>query len=139
MCTICDELKKEEKNKEELNKQKEENKQQTTSIEREVKNFINFKIKEWNEKGKFLSSYNKKQFSPFNSITNTNQLYTYILYNNGIDKYIGIVYLMNVNSKINPVGLSIKDIGNNLPIPFLETRCYTQSSPLKYNSLFIPF
>lgn len=136
MCDTCDELKKlEEKEK----KQKEEvNKQQTkTSIEQEVKNFIDLKIKEWNEKGKFLSSYNKKQFASFNAVVDTNQLYTYILYSNGSDKYIGIVYMMKVNDKPVPTSLAIKNIGNTLSVPFLETKYYNQ--PLKYNSLFIPF
>ena len=138
-CTACEQEKKRQAALKEQNKEVKKVTEQNLvlSIQAEVKKFISSKIAEFNKEGKFLSKYSKGQYSTFSGIVNTTQLYTYILYSNGSDKYIGIVYIMKVNDKLVPVGLAIKNTGDNLARPFLETKYYTQ--PLIYNQSYQTF
>ena len=138
-CTACEQEKKRQEVLKEQNKEATKVSEQNLvlSIQAEVKKFISSKIDEFNKEGKFLSKYNKGVFPSFNGITNTTQLYTYILYSNGSDKYIGIVYIRKVNDKLVPTGLAIKNIGGGLALPFLETKYY--NNPLTYNQSYQTF
>jgi len=138
-CTACEQEKKRQAALKEQNKEVKKLTEQNLvlSIETEVKKFISSKIAEFNKEGKFLSKYSKGVFPSFSGITNTTQLYTYILYSTGSDKYIGIVYIIKINDKLVPTGLAIKNTGGNLSLPFLETKYY--NNPLTYNQSYQTF